>query len=76
VKPNIDKAFNTYFDNYQNTKGIDVLKALIEDVKQNYFEKYSQVKMTRDEIKHKGYESIRSLITNELNYVKKELHEA
>jgi hypothetical protein len=76
VKPNIDKAFNAYFDNYQNTRGIDALKVLVDDVKQNYFEKYSQIKMTRDEIKRKGYEPIRSLITNELNYVKKELHEA
>jgi hypothetical protein len=76
VKPNIDKAFNAYFDNYQNTKGIDALKVLIDDVKQNYFEKYSQINMTRDDVRRKGFETIRALITNELNYVKKELDEA
>ena len=49
------------------------MQTLINDAKQNYFEKYSQLHMTKEQIKTKGFESIRKLITDELEYLKKEL---
>ena len=45
----------------------------VEDAKADYFTKYSQINLTKDEIKQKGFEAIRKLITEELEYVKKEL---
>ena len=41
--------------------------------RENYYEKFSQINMTKEEIKKKGFEPIRLLITKELEYVKKEL---
>jgi hypothetical protein len=46
---------------------------LIEDVKINYLEKYSQINLTKEGIKRKGNEGVRKLITEELDYVKKNL---
>ena len=45
----------------------------ISDVKVNYLNTYSQINMTKDQIKAKGFERIRELITQELDYVKKHL---
>lgn len=69
----IRKEFNDFFTKYQKTKGADNMKLLVDDAKSNYFVKYSQINMTREEIKQKGFEVIRKLITDELEYVKKEL---
>ena len=72
-KINIRKEFNDFIDNYQKNKGDDAIKQLAEDAKANYFDKYSLIKMTKDEIKRKGNEPIKKLITDELNFVNKEL---
>ncbi len=52
------------------SQGATAIKAVIDDAKANYYEKYSQIKMTKEEVKKKGYEKIRQLITDELNHVK------
>lgn len=72
-KTAIRKEFNQYFEQYQKTKGAEAMQTLIDDAKRNYYDKFSQIDMSKDQIKSKGFESIRKLITNELEYVKKEL---
>lgn len=69
----VRKEFNDFFTQYQKTKGADNMKLLVDDAKDNYLTKYSQINMSKDEIKQKGFEVIRKLITDELEYVKKEL---
>jgi len=72
-KNSVRKEFNQYFEQFQKTKGAEAMQALIDDAKLYYFDKYSQISLTKEQIKAKGFESIRKLITEELEYVKKEL---
>ena len=65
--------FQEFFDNLQSSKGSEYLNGIIADAKLDYLAKYSQVNMTNDQLKAKGFESVRELITNEINFVKKEL---
>ena len=53
--------------------GDEQYKALIEDVKAHYWEKYSQLNMTREKLDSKGYDDVKSLFREELNYVRKSL---
>ena len=69
----VRKEFNEFFNQYQKTKGINKMQRKVDDVKSDYFAKYSQINLTKNEIKQKGFEAIRKLITEELEYVKKEL---
>jgi len=69
----IRKEFNEFFNQYQKTKGVNKMQRKVDDAKADYFFKYSQINLTKDEIKQKGFEAIRKLITEELEYVKKEL---
>ena len=69
----IRNEFNEYFNLYQKNKGVDVMQGKVDDAKMNYFDKYSQINLTKDEIKTKGFEPIRKLITAELEFVKKAL---
>lgn len=72
-KSSIRKEFNQYFEHYQKTKGVDAMQSLIDNAKRGYLKDFSQINLTKDQIKAKGFESIRKLITHELDYVKKEL---
>jgi hypothetical protein len=72
-KATIRKEFNEFFNQYQKTKGAENMQVIVDDAKSNYYLKYSQINLTKDEIKQKGFEAIRKLITEELEYVKKEL---
>lgn len=65
------KEFNDIIDTLAAQKGQDAIKQIISDVKANYLEGYSQINMSKDQIKAKGFERIRELITSELDYVKK-----
>lgn len=67
--------FESFFESYQASVGNDAIQKTLGDVKsgQNYLTKYSQINMTVDEIQKKGNEAIKKLITDEINYVKKEL---
>lgn len=69
----VRKEFNDYFAKYQKTKGIDNMQSLIDAAKENYFADFSQIQLTKDEIKQRGNEAIRKLITQELDFVKREL---
>ena len=70
-KSSVRKEFNEYLDNLATSKGATAIKAVIDDVKENYYDKFSQIRMTKEEVKKKGFEKIRELITNELTLVKK-----
>lgn len=72
-KATIRKEFNDFFSQYQKSKGAENMQVIVDDAKMNYLVKYSQINLTKDEIKQKGFEPIRKLITEELEYVKKEL---
>ena len=71
----IDEAFEKFFEAYRTNVGNDAVQKIITEVKegQNYLNKFSQINMTIDEINKKGNEVIKKLITDEINYVKKEL---
>lgn len=66
----VRREFNAYIEDQENKQGADAMKTLMESVKAAYLDKYSQINMSKDQIKTKGYEKIRELITSELNYVK------
>ena len=70
-RSSVRKEFNEFFDNLAVSKGATAIKSVIDDVKENYYEKYSQIKMTKEEVKKKGFEKIRELITAELTHIKK-----
>jgi hypothetical protein len=67
------KQFNEAYDSYVDSKGQEAIKELMKDVKANYLENYSQIKMTKEGIKRKGNERVKDLITEELNFVKNNL---
>ena len=50
-----------------------IIEELLQDVKENYYEKYSQINLDKKQITAKGFETIRQLITEEISFVKKEL---
>ena len=67
----IAKEFTRYFEDYLRTNGEEAVNQLTADAKANYLDKYSQINMTRTEITARGNENIRTLITQELEYVRK-----
>lgn len=68
-KSSVRKEFSEFLDNLAESKGATAIKAVIDDVKANYYDKFSQIRMTKDEVKKKGFEKIRELITSELTHV-------
>lgn len=69
-KSSVRKEFTEFLDNLATSQGATAIKAVIDDVKANYYDKFSQIKMTKEEVKKKGFEKIRELITSELTHVK------
>ena len=69
-KSSVRKEFTEWLDSHALSQGATATKAVIDDAKANYYEKFSQINMTKEEVKKKGYEKIRQLITDELNHVK------
>lgn len=67
----IAMEFTGYFEDYLRTNGEEAVNQLTADAKANYLDKYSQINMTRTEITARGNENIRTLITQELEYVRK-----
>lgn len=57
----------------QTKHGSDYMEQLLQDVKDNYYEKFSQINMQKAELTKKGFEQVRKLITDEIAFVKKEL---
>ena len=69
-KTSVRKEFTEIIDNKVTSMGATAIKEIIDDAKAKYYDKYSQINMTKDEVKKKGFEKIRELITSELNHVK------
>ena len=69
----IFKEFTDIIESLVSQKGQEAVLKTISEVKVNYLDGYSQINMTKDQIKAKGFERIRELITQELDYVKKHL---
>lgn len=69
-KNSIMKEFKEYLDSLAENQGAAAIKSVIDDAKLNYYDKYSQINMTKDQVKAKGYEKIRKLITDELSHIK------
>lgn len=67
----IRKEFSDILDEMAKSKGEDVMNKILSDARQNYLEKFSQINMTKEEIKKKGFERIRQLITEEITHAKK-----
>ena len=72
-KVSVRREFNHVFEEIATNKGAEVMTQEIQKVKAGYFENYSQINMTKEQIKSKGYEPIKELITSELIYVKNQL---
>lgn len=68
-KTTMRREFNEFFNQFQRVHGSNRMQEIVDDAKANYFTNYSQINLSRDEIKQKGYEAIRELITKEMKYV-------
>lgn len=62
--------FNNKIELLIQKQGEDATLRLIEEVKKDYLENFSQIKMTKDQIRQRGNEKILDLIKSELNYIK------
>lgn len=69
-KNSVRKEFKEYLDNLAASKGTAAIKGIIDDAKLNYYDKFSQINMPKEQVKAKGYEKIHQLIVDELNHVK------
>jgi len=71
----IEAQFEDYFTKLQREKGEAYINQRVAEAKEgnNYFDNISQIGMTRQQLTMKGAEPILKQITDELNYVKKEL---
>lgn len=70
-KSDVRSDFNKKFTELQKTRGTEAMQQIVNDAKANYLDKYSQVNMTRDEIKARGNETIAKLIREEIDYIKR-----
>lgn len=69
-KTSIRKEFTEFFENLASNKGADAMHAILAEVHAAYLDKFSQINMTKEEIKKHGFEKIRQLITDEINHAK------
>lgn len=69
-KTSIRKEFTEFFENLATSKGVDAMHAILAEVHTAYLDKFSQIHMTKEEIKKHGFEKIRQLITDEINHAK------
>lgn len=69
-KNSIRKEFKEHLDNLESSNGLTAMKQILNDVKLNYYDKFSQIHMTKEQVKAHGFEKIRQLITDELSHVK------
>lgn len=70
-KASIRLEFIEFFESKAVRDGAATIKSIIDDAKLNYYDKYSQICMTKDEVKKKGFEKIYDLINKELEHVVK-----
>ena len=69
-KSSIRKEFPEFFEHLANSKGADAMQAILAKVRTGYLDTFSQIHMTKEEIKKHGFEKIRQLITDEINHAK------
>ena len=69
-KSSVRKEFNAILDKIADSRGADAMKELLDDVRAHYLDKFSQIGMTKEEIKKHGFENIRKLITEEIQHAK------
>lgn len=71
----IEKQFEEVINLLEKNNGTAFIKDKVDYAKegQNYLSEISQINMSQADLTKKGMESIRKLITDEINYVKKEL---
>jgi len=67
------ESFSNKVEEFQTTKGRDALMEILRDAAdpKNYREKYSQIGLSNDRLKEKGYESIANLLREEIKVVKR-----
>jgi hypothetical protein len=63
------KEFTAHINKECERAGADATRQLLDNVKADYYEGYSQIKITKDTLKGKGYEKVRELMRKELTYV-------
>ena len=69
----VHDEYEAVIDGIGKKNGSEYMDKLLQDVKENYYEKYSQINLDKKQITAKGFETIRQLITEEISFVKKEL---
>ena len=69
----VRESYEAHVETEAKKQGSDYMEQLLADVKDNYYDKYSQINMQKTELTKKGFEQVRKLITDELSFVKKEL---
>ncbi|MBQ6311398.1 MAG: hypothetical protein IJK74_07625 [Bacteroidales bacterium] len=70
-KTSIRKEFYEFLGKLEEDKGKEAIKQIIDDVKANYLEKYSQINMPKDKLRQRGFEKIKDLLSSELLLVQK-----
>ncbi len=66
----LDKQFEDYLSNYRTTYGKEKMNSIIADAKMNYYDKFSQIGMSMDQLTQRGNEKIADLMRDELKYIK------
>lgn len=74
-KTAIHDQYEKYFDEQETQRGAEYLRQLLSDVKADYLGRFSQLNLTREQLKNKAYEGTSALIREELNYVKNQLQD-
>ncbi len=69
IYPLIKNELSGYFDEIIHEKGGKEMKALYDDVKENYLDNYSAVNLIRSTLLSHGYEEINQLINRECEFV-------
>ena len=69
-KQSILKEFTDVLEEIAANKGADAMNAILAEARKDYLNQFSQINMTKEEIKKKGFERIRQLITDEINHAK------
>lgn len=63
------KQYEEKIDEIISKDGTEKTQDLIDDVKENYFEKYSQCEISLDDMEKRGNEGIAALMEKELNHI-------
>lgn len=63
--------FESCFSETNSQKGEEAIRALFADVKKSYYDKYSQVNISRETLRGPAYKDVQNLLESELQYVDK-----